>query len=102
MAEVKVAPVVYAMPDEDHEHLHIEVELPGVAKEDILLSMHDDSFFVRASKEGVRDVGSYASSYATCCPIDYEKAKAKYHNGLLVIDVPYKKPQERGIGIPIT
>lgn len=98
MAEVKVAPVVYAMPDDDHEHLHIEVELPGVAKEAITLSMHDDSFFVRASKEGVRYVGSYA----TCCPIDYEKAKAKYHNGLLVIDVPYKKPQVRGIEIPIT
>lgn len=64
-----------------------------MAKKDITLSMHDDSFFVWASKEGVWYVGLYA----TCCSIDYEKAKAKYHTGLLVIDVPYRKLRERAI-----
>ncbi|WP_298668787.1 Hsp20/alpha crystallin family protein [uncultured Methanofollis sp.] len=97
MTEIRVAPAVYAMPDENHENLHVEIELPGVDKKDITLRMHDDSFFVQAVKEGTR----YAGSYATCCPIDYEKAKASYHNGLLTVDVPYKKPQARGIEIPV-
>jgi hypothetical protein len=34
-------------------------------------------------------------------PVDYEKAKPKYTNGLLVIDVPYKKPSIGGKQIKI-
>jgi HSP20 family molecular chaperone IbpA len=59
--------------------------------------MHEDSFFIQASRDDLEFVGSYA----VCCPIDFEKAKAKYNNGLLSIDVPYRKPQERGKRIPV-
>ncbi|KUG20700.1 putative small heat shock protein [hydrocarbon metagenome] len=87
MAEVEVYPAIYAMPDEEHENLHIEIELPGVEKENIRLRMHED----------IRYVGSYA----VCCPVDYEQARAEFRNGLLIIDVPYKKPQVRGREIPV-
>lgn len=98
MAEkTRISPAICAMPDEEHENLHLEVELPGVEKKDITLSMHEDSFFIQAGRGDLEFVGSYA----VCCPIDYEKAKAKYNNGLLSIDVPYKKPQERGKKIPV-
>jgi len=98
MAEkTRFSPAICAMPDEKHENLHLEVELPGVEKQDITLSMHEDSLFIRASREDMEYVGSYA----LCCPIDYEKAKAKYNNGLLSIDVPYRKPQERAKKIPV-
>jgi HSP20 family molecular chaperone IbpA len=85
------------MPDEKHENLYIEVELPGVDKKDIHLSMHEDSFMIRAPKGDEEYVGSYA----VCCPIEYEKARATYKNGLLTINVPYKQPIERGKPIPI-
>ncbi len=98
MAEkIRFSPAICAMPDEKHENLHLEVELPGVEKENIVLTMHEDSFFIRAPTEDMEYVGSYA----LCCPIDMEKARAKYKNGLLSIDVPYKKPQERGRKIAV-
>lgn len=95
--KTRMSPAICAMPDEKHENLHLEVELPGVERQSITLSMHADSFFIRASREDLEFVGSYA----VCCPIDFEKAKAKYNNGLLSIDVPYKKPQERGKKIAV-
>jgi HSP20 family protein len=97
MVDVVLYPRIIAMPDENHENLHIEIELPGVEREGIKLRMHEDSFFVRAEKEDVRYVGSYA----ICCPVDYEQAKAEYKNGLLTVDVPYRQPQERGKEIPV-
>ncbi len=99
MAEEKlrISPTVYAMPDDRHDNLHVEIELPGVDKENIKLRMHEDSFFVMAEKEDVK----YVASYAVCCPIDFEKAHAEYKNGLLTIDVPYRTPQTRGKEIAI-
>jgi HSP20 family protein len=92
MAETRVSPAVCAMPDEEHENLHIEIELPGVDKENIVLSMHEDSFMVRAKRNDIEYVGSFA----LCCPVDYEAATSHFHNGLLSIDVPYQRPQTRG------
>lgn len=93
----KISPKVCAMPDDRHENLYIEVELPGVDKEDIFLTMHADSFMIKAKKENME----YSGSYTVCCPIEYEQAKAKYKNGLLTINVPYKKPVMKGKTIPI-
>lgn len=93
----RMSPEVCAMPDERHENLHIEIELPGVDKDKIILKMHEDSFNIRANREGVE----YSGSYAVCCPIDYANAKARYKNGLLTIDVPYMKPAPSGKKIPI-
>jgi len=91
------SPAICVMPDEKHETLPLEVELPGVEKKDITLSMHEDSFFIQASGGNLE----FAGSYAVCCPIDYEKAKARYNNGLLSIEVPYRKSQELGRKIPV-
>lgn len=88
MSERKVAPKVFAYPDEEHENLLVEVELPGVAKENIKFKLHEDSFYIHATKEGVE----YATSYSICCPVKAEKADAKYADGLLSVKVPYKQP----------
>ena len=93
----KISPKVCAMPDDRHENLYIEVELPGVDRENIFLTMHADSFMIKAKKENME----YSGSYTVCCPIEYEKAKAKYKNGLLTINVPYKKPVMKGKSISI-
>jgi HSP20 family molecular chaperone IbpA len=75
----------------------VEIELPGVAKENINFKMHDDSFYINATKEGVE----YVTSYAICCPVKPEKAKAKYADGLLSVTVPYKQPFEDAIEVKI-
>jgi HSP20 family molecular chaperone IbpA len=46
---VKVSPALLAYPDENHENLIIEVELPGIKKENIRVKMHEDSFYVNYS-----------------------------------------------------
>ena len=44
----KVAPRVFAYPDEEHRNLLVEIELPGVAKKDISFKLHEDSFYIHA------------------------------------------------------
>ena len=44
---VSIFPSICA--DHDEEKYHIEIELPGVKKEDIELEMSDESFFIKAS-----------------------------------------------------
>lgn len=97
MSILRIAPSMLAYPDENHENLIIEIELPGVKKEDIKFKMHDDSFYVTATKEGIE----YNGSYATCCPIKPDKAEGKYENGLLIVTVPYKDPLEDAVEVKI-
>jgi HSP20 family protein len=95
--EVKISPALLAYPDENHDNLIIEVELPGVKKENVKVKMHEDSFYVNATKEGIEYIGSYA----VCCPVVPEKAKATYENGLLKITVPYKDALEDAIDVMV-
>ncbi len=97
MADIKTSPHVCAYPDEDHEYLNIEIELPGVKKEDIDLKIHFDSFYLNANKEGVHYIGSYA----ICCPVKPEDAEATYENGMLTVTVPYKNPLDDAVTVEI-
>ena len=97
MSEKKVAPKVYAYPDEEHENLLVEIELPGVTKNNISFKMHEDSFYIRATKEDVE----YVTSYSICCPVKAENADAKYADGLLSVKVPYKQPFEDAVTVKI-
>lgn len=88
MAALRVAPYVCAYSDEDEENLHIEIELPGVDKKDITFKMQETSFSIDAPRGDVRYVGTYAIG----CPVDPNRAKATFKNGLLTVDVPYVRP----------
>ncbi|MBD3216351.1 MAG: Hsp20 family protein [Candidatus Lokiarchaeota archaeon] len=91
-----VSPKMCGWPDDEHGTYHIELELPGVEKDTIKLRMHEDSFFISGESEGIRYVGSYA----LCCPILPDEADAKYKEGLLTIDVPFKTHFE-SVNVPI-
>lgn len=91
------SPDVCMWPDDEHKNYHIEIELPGVEKESISLKMHEDSFFIKGETDDI----VYIGSYAVCCEIDPEKAKAIYKNGLLKIDVPFKQPEFHSIDVKI-
>lgn len=94
---LKLSPVTCAYPDDKYENLEIEVVLPGVEKEDISFKLTDVSFYVRAKKEGV----TYLDSYSICCPVNPEKAVAKYSNGVLKVTVPYLQPLEKLVNVKI-
>ena len=98
MAEaLRLSPVISAYPDDKYENLQIEVILPGVEKKDISFKIDENSFYVAANKEGV----TYLDSYSIACPVDPEKATAKYSNGVLKVTVPYQQPLEQLVDVKI-
>ena len=72
--------------DHDKEKFHIEVELPGVKKEDIQLDVGDMSFCIKAPAEEV----TYSCCYTLAHEVDTKKAVATYNNGLLRVILPLK------------
>ncbi len=66
-------------------------------KQDISFKITDVSFYVKAKKEGV----TYLDSYAICCPVNPDKAVANYSNGGLKVTVPYLKPLDELVDVKI-
>jgi HSP20 family protein len=79
-----------AYMDHDQKFYYIEVELPGVEKENIELSVSDQSFCVRAPREDIEFLGCYVLAHLS----DTDGTKAKYENGMLSIEIPLKKQQK--------
>ncbi|MFB3888158.1 MAG: Hsp20/alpha crystallin family protein [Candidatus Bathyarchaeia archaeon] len=74
--------------DHDDKGYYIEVELPGVKKEAVSLTVGAQSFCVEASREDVVFMGCFTLAH----PVDEGKAKAKFESGLLKVEVPLKAP----------
>ncbi len=79
-----------ASMDHDEKFYYIQVELPGVRKQDVELSVSDQSFCVRAPREDAVFLGCYVLAHLS----DTDKTKAKFENGLLSMEIPLKKPQK--------
>jgi HSP20 family protein len=84
-AKPTLSPIMYM--DHDDKNYYIQVELPGVKKEDAELEVSDQSFCVRGERADVELLGCYILTHA----VTAEKAKAKFDNGLLSIVIPIKK-----------
>jgi len=82
--------------DHDLDNYYIQVELPGVKKEDVELSVSDTSFCVKGPRKDIVLLGCYVLAHY----VKEDGAKAKFDNGLLEITVPLKKPL-KGKKIPI-
>jgi HSP20 family protein len=74
--------------DHDDAKYYIDVELPGVDKEHVDLSVGEQSICVEAARDDVVYLGCFSLAHT----VDENKAKAKYDNGLLRIEVPLKAP----------
>jgi HSP20 family molecular chaperone IbpA len=77
-----------ACVDHDREKYHIEVELPGVAKEKIELEFGEESFCVRAPRGDL----VFNACYTLGHPVDMSKVDARFDSGLLKVTVPFKQP----------
>jgi HSP20 family protein len=99
MAEerVRVSPEVCSYVDDEHATLSIEVSIPGVSKEDIVLRIHEDSMNLKAPRGDIE----YVTTLSFCCPVDHNKAKATYKNGQLIIDVPFKDVMKDAVQVKI-
>ena len=99
MAEgrVKVTPEVCSYVDDEHSTLHLEITIPGVDKNEISLKMHEDSFNLIAPRKDIE----YVTTLSFCCPVIPEEAQAKYENGLLKVEIPFKDAMEDALKIKI-
>jgi HSP20 family protein len=84
-AKPTLAPTTYM--DHDDKSYYIQIEMPGVKKEDLELTISDQSYCVRGAREDIEFLGCYVLTHA----VDPEKVKAKFENGLLNIEIPIKK-----------
>ncbi len=86
------------------DKLVAKVELPGVEKKDVKLSLNDSNLTIQgemkkdeeSNKEDYyyreRAYGNYSRTISLPTEIDKEKIKAKFKNGILEITMP-KKPE---------
>ncbi|MFW9948426.1 MAG: Hsp20/alpha crystallin family protein [Candidatus Odinarchaeota archaeon] len=80
-----IIPELCMYDNEESTGYIIEVILPGVEKDTIKLKMNKDNLIVY----GEADTLKYGGLFQLCCPVDPDKAKSTYKNGLLKIEVPY-------------
>lgn len=82
-----VAPRVTICHDEKDEGFVIDVELPGVRKEEIHLEIGPGGLCLQAERADLRYEGCYVLTHS----VKAEEARAKFENGLLRVWVPFKE-----------
>lgn len=90
-------PQMCAVESEDSTGFDIEVYLPGVDKDTIKLKMDSEYIYIT----GETDTVKYSGFYSLCCPVEPEKVKTSYKEGLLKIKVPYKEIKMHAIDVKI-
>jgi HSP20 family protein len=94
---------------EDQDGIKIVAEIPGVNREDVKLSLENNTLTIRGEKKQVaeektervhryeRSYGVFERSFALPSTVDSERVDAEYANGLLTVTLPKierAKPRE--------
>lgn len=96
---------------EDEKELKMRFDMPGLSKEDVKVSMEDDTLVIkgeqRKEQEGGEDSWSSRSysSYNTRLLLpdncDKDKIKAELKNGVLLISIPKREVERKVIDVKI-
>ena len=81
------------------DELVVEMDLPGLRKEDIEIQMNEDTLTVRGERRRPEDegrryarservFGPFERSFSINVPIKVEEVKASYENGVLTLRLP--------------
>jgi HSP20 family protein len=81
-----IAPLVSI--DHDRERYKIQIELPGVKKEDIDLEVSENSFRLRAVRRDAEMAGCYFLAF----PVEPDGTDAAFDKGMLNLEIPLKVP----------
>jgi len=85
---------------EDNENLYVKLELPGMKKEEIEISIHDGVFTVTGERKederygkaeiyrAERFSGRFQRSFMLPTMVEVEKVKASYRDGILTVTLP--------------
>lgn len=92
---------------EDEQNLQIIMELPGVAKEDVTVSMDSErKLTVKGEKKRIQDLekrnivvcessyGKFSRSFVLSNELDASKITANFQNGILTLNIPKIKREE--------
>ena len=97
---------------EDERSYVVTVELPGVAKDDVNVELHEDVLTIRGDKKSEREerkdrshwversYGSFSRSFTLPATAQPEEMKASFKDGVLRIEIPKKeaaKPRQISI-----
>merc|ERR1739848_806914 len=90
----------------DDKKFLVAIDLPGVKRADVEISVEDD-FLILCAKRDAGNDGSRVRTYTKkiALPenqIDVDKLEATMKNGVLVITAPKHKPSEKRRKIPIS
>lgn len=89
---------------EDKETFYVRVDMPGFGKEDVKVSIEDGVLAITGERDsqGTEDERWAAKSYrnfntrlALPDTVQLDKIKAELKNGVLYVDIPKIKPEER-------
>lgn len=81
-----IAPIVVI--DHDRDRYKIQVELPGVKREDIDLEVSESSFCIHASRDDADITGCYFLAH----PVKVEATDAAFDGSMLNVAIPFKVP----------
>ncbi len=85
---------------EDKDNVYVRVELPGMKKEDIELSLHNGSLSVSGERKSddafknaevyreERFFGRFQRTVTLPTPVQSDKVKAQYKDGILTVSLP--------------
>ena len=91
---------------EEGDNIIVKAEIPGVKKEDISVSLSDDTLTISGKKSEEKEVkkenyyrkeirsGSFSRSFTLPARVDKDKVKATYKDGVLQLVLP-KAPEEK-------
>lgn len=96
------------------EGYRIAIELPGVAEDDIHVTVEDGALLIRGEKKSEREekgdtwyfserqFGSFSRSFRLPSDADAGGVKAEMKDGVLTVTVPKKPAQKTAARVPIT
>lgn len=99
---------------EDNNSVIVEAEIPGMSKDDIKVNIQEDTIILKGEKKQEkeekeanyhrieRSYGAFVRSFTLPAPVQSDKVKATYKNGILKITLPKTeevKPKEISIDI---
>jgi HSP20 family protein len=93
----RIAPEHIVYTDDEHTVFTAEIVLVGVPKDRITFKMREDSFYLKAPA----DDKVYVMSHGICHPVDPAKATARYADGLLKVEVPFKERLKPAVDVAI-
>lgn len=107
----------YRMPaidvTEDRKKVTVKAEIPGMSEKDIDLTWHNGTLYIRGEKKNEKEekkgggyyrecsYGSFSRSIPLDGSIQWDKAGAKYQNGVLTVELPKDESRAKSIEVKV-